>query len=469
MIQFDTERILDAEYIETIASQAKRQIHIKEDRYNRYTRSNKQDVDVALEYYIVNIASGYFGGIPPEIIIKQEQNENKKAMISKLFDINIGQNANAEEYQLLVDYIREVNDDNTVFYQLVKDYFITGSCYALQFEDEQNELKYARIDPLKTVGLYNYEIPIDDVGAMTITNYGKTETLQIITKNMVVSYINKNNGGYILDESNTYERSIPWLLSPVMCVENPDNLCIFSTVENLIDSLEIIISNNKKTFAQNANAKLIAIGYSPKNELIIEDENGELIHNPARIAEDNAVLNAEMLYVSGDEQNRGDFKWLLKDLNDTASENHKKTLIDLIFMIACVPNITDVGFTKADNASALEKKFFPLEQIIIEAEKLFKKEYIELFENFTHRINQRKSTNFNYREIDIVFKRNLPSNNSEVVDTWLKLQGIVSDETIISNLPFNLDVETEKARLNNQDEFDINKFNVKVENDVEED
>ena len=84
---------------------------------------------------------------------------------------------------------------------------------------------------------------------------------------------------------------------------------------------------------------------------------GNWITNTARTAEDNAVLSAKMLYVSGDNENRGDFKWLIKDINDTASENHKKTLMELILMMACIPNVTDVGFTKADNSSALEKFF----------------------------------------------------------------------------------------------------------------
>ena len=54
-------------------------------------------------------------------------------------------------------------------------------------------------------------------------------------------------------------------------------------------------------------------------------------------------------------------------------------------------NLTDVGFTNADNSSALEKKFFSLEQLVIQAEKMFKKEYLALFENFVDRIN--KNTN----------------------------------------------------------------------------
>lgn len=469
MIQVELEKIYNPEYIESLVSKAKKQLKQKQARYLRYTRENKKDIDVAIEYYIVNIASGYFGGIAPDINIKQEQNEKKKKLIKKLFGIDIGQNADSEEFQLLVDYLRESNDDSTVFYQMSKDYFLTGSCYALQFEDEDNNLKYTRIDALKTVGLYDYSTPIEDVGIIRFNQYGNTEEVEIITSKEVLVYTSQNNASYALNGEKSYVREVPWLLNPAICIENPDNICIFSTVENLIDALETIIANNKDTFDQNADAKLIAIGYAPQNDMIIEDDDGDPTVNPARIAEDNAVLNAKMLYVDGDKENRGDFKWLLKELNDTASENHKKTLIDLIFMIACVPNVTDIGFSKADNSSALEKKFFPLEQIVIEFEKLFKKEYLELFENFTHRINFSKNTNFNYREIDIVFKRNLPSNASEIVETWLKLKGLVSDETILSNLPFPIDVETEKARINEQDEFDINNFYLKADEDVEKD
>jgi len=243
-----------------------------------------------------------------------------------------------------------------------------------------------------------------------------------------------------------------------MCVENPDGLAIFSVVESLIDALETIISNNKETFEQNADAKLIAVGYAPENEMFIENEEGNLVVNQARIKEDNAVLNAKMLYVSGDKDGKGDFKWLLKELNDTASENHKKTLIEFIFMIMCIPNLSDVGFTNAENSSALEKKFFSLEQIVIQAEKLFKKEYLELFENFVDRINGKYSTNFDASEINITFKRNLPTEKKEIVDMWKSLRGIVSDETIIEKLPFDIDAETELARIKEQNDENIMKF-----------
>lgn len=464
MIQVNKDFLRNEKYATTLIEKAKKELKKKQIRYNRYTRSKtRKDIDVALEYFIVNIASGYFGGVAPEVTIKQETNEKKKNILAKLFQKLVGQNADKEEFQIMIDHIREYNDDSSVFYELVKDYFITGSCYALQFETEENKLRYARVSPLQTVALYNYETPIGDIGVIRIWQETDeqgfdVDMVEIITADEKIYYKNskKQPKEYKLVEDMTME--IDWLLLPAMCIENPDDLAIFSVVENLIDSLETIISNNKETFEQNADAKLISIGFSPQNEMLIEDENGKLIKNPARTIEDNAILEAKMLYISGDKENRGDFKWLLKELNDTASENHKKTLIDLIFMIACVPNITDVGFSNADNASALEKKFFPLEQIIIQAEKMFKKEYLALFENFVDRINRKYSTSFDFSEIDITFKRNLPTNKREIVETWLSLRGLVSDETVMSNLPYEIDVETELARVKEQEEENIMKF-----------
>lgn len=464
MIQVNKDFLKSENYIKTVIEKAKKEMRKKQLRYNRYTRSaKKKDIDIAIEYYATTIAAGYFGGIAPKMTVKQETNQKKISILKKLFNKIVGQNADKEEFQILIDYIREYNDDQTVFYNLAKDYFITGSCYALQYENNDNKMIYADIKSTQTVALYDFSTPIQKVGIMRIwteqdENGLDVEMVNIITDTEKLYYKNdvKKNKEYKLIVDMT--ENVDWLLVPAFAIENPDGLCIFSVVESLIDALETIISNNKETFEQNADAKLIAIGYSPENEMLITDEEGNSVRNPARAAEDNAVLQAKMLYVSGDKDNRGDFKWLLKELNDTASENHKKTLIEFIFMILCVPNLTDAGFLNADNSSALEKKFFSLEQLIIQAEKMFKKEYLALFENFVARINKKHSTKFDFSEISITFKRNLPTNKQEIVNMWKSLRGIVSDETVINNLPFDIDTESELAKIKEQNEENIMKF-----------
>ena len=186
------------------------------------------------------------------------------------------------------------------------------------------------------------------------------------------------------------------------------------------------------------------------------DSNGNpsLVSNPARIAEDNAILNAKVFYTP---DNSGDIDWLIKDINDTASENHKKTCIDLALMITGVPNVTDQGFTNADNASALEKKFFPLDQVLQQADKLFKKELLRMWELITDRINLKKTTKYDFRDIEIILTRNLPTNNQEIVDNWLKLRGLLSDKTVIDHLPYDLDSESEITEMDLQNEANIEK------------
>lgn len=459
MIQTSKEALRDTRKVQKVIERAKKEMATRQERYNRYTRkTSKNNVNVPFEYYISNIASGYFGGIAPEVAIKQETNQAKISILRKMFNKIVGKNANKDEFQIMLDYIREYNDDATVFYEWAKDYFITGACYGLVYETVDNKIVYARVPSTQACALYDYSIPTQKIGLIRIWNEEDTERVEIITDEEKLYYIKNVRQGreYKLDED--MQENVDWYLAPIFAIENPDNLCIFSAVEELIDAFETIITNNRDTFELNADAKLIAIGYSPENERIIKDENGNEIPNPARLLEDELVLRAKMLYVNGEGEAKGDFKWLIKDINDTASENHKKTLIELIFLIACVPNISDVGFTNAENSSALEKKFFSLEQNIILAEKLFKKEYLAMFENIVDRINLKNSTNFDFSEIQITFKRNLPTNKKELIDMALSLREVLSEESVIGMLPLDIDTETELAKKKEEQETNMDKF-----------
>ena len=64
-----------------------------------------------------------------------------------------------------------------------------------------------------------------------------------------------------------------------------------------------------------------------------------MIENPERKQNDETMLKMKVFYTP---DKSGDIAWVEKTVQDTALENHKKTLIDLIAMISGVPNITDV-------------------------------------------------------------------------------------------------------------------------------
>ena len=130
---------------------------------------------------------------------------------------------------------------------------------------------------------------------------------------------------------------------------------------------------------------------------------------------------------------------------------------DLIAMISGVPNITDLGFTNADNASALDRKFFALEQMITSADKQFKKAILRRWETIIDRINKRKTKKYDFRSIKIDFQRNLPTDKGTETDRALKLRGLLSDESIIDMLPDGFDSASELEKMNTQNKENIQK------------
>ena len=446
--------------------------------YDRFTRKyDTSDVVVALEYYISVIASGYFGGKEPQYKVKKI-NDTQKNILKKIFGKIFGSKNDPDEFQAIIDYITKYNDNGSFFYDCVKDYINTGACYGLIYENSDNEEVYAHTSSLNTVAIWNYDTPAQKIGLLRAwyenTASGGIEThLEIITQNYKKRYVDglekttiSKDAKYEFKEENGSRKEVLWNDVPCFAVENPDGLAFFENVITLIKKHEQVIRNNANIFQYNDDAKLKITGFTPDNEAVIQatdkegkpqvDNNGQpiMIANPARQKEDEAILNAKVFYTP---DKSGDIGWVTKDINDTASENHKKTCLDTALMISGVPNVTDQGFTDADNSSALEKKFFPLEQVLQQADHLFKKELLRMWEMITDRINLKKSKEYDFRDIEVILTRNLPTDTESVVNAWLKLRGLLSDKTVIDHLPYELDSEAELAEMDAQNEANIEK------------
>lgn len=419
--------------------------------YERYRRKVSAEIKVPLEYYIANIATGYFAGKAPKFSVKQEQNKGKKKLIEKLFDKIIGKNSNADEFKMLIDYINDYNDLPAFFYELVFDYITTNACYWLEYETEDNEIVYARIPSVQTVAVYNYDTPVEKIGGIRIWNEMDSEgfecsMVEVITKEYRKYYKNSKKAPEEYKEVPDMKEDVKWLIAPFNAVENPDELCLYEPVISLIDAFETVIKNNKHLFEYNDNAKLKITGFTPDNPLMKEDEKGNLIKNPDRVKEDQFILEAPTFYTP---DNTGDIAWVTKDINDTASENHKKSLVELILMISMIPTVSEIS-TKEKTATEIERSFFALEQVLTRADKLFKRELLSMWENIVDRINIKKSTKFDFREIQIDLERNLPTDKDSIVNMALKLRGLLSDETIIGMLPYDFDVMSEIEKVKEQ-------------------
>jgi hypothetical protein len=59
---------------------------------------------------------------------------------------------------------------------------------------------------------------------------------------------------------------------------------------------------------------------------------------------------------------------------------------------------------------------------------------------------------FDWRAIDIIFKRNIPTDLSGLADIINKLSNIVSTETLLGQLPFVEDIQAELDRIKQEKE-----------------
>ena len=80
-----------------------------------------------------------------------------------------------------------------------------------------------------------------------------------------------------------------------------------------------------------------------------------------------------------------------------------------------------------------------------------------MWEMITDRINLKKSKQYDFRDIEIILTRNLPTDTESIVNAWLKLRGLLSDKTVIDHLPYDLDSEAELAEMDAQNEANIEK------------
>lgn len=486
MLQYNKEYIIKAENIHQILEDAKPEWNKRKKLYKMKIRKaktsslvaeNDDETKVAFESVISNMINGYMGGKAPIYSVDEIPTEEKQNILKKLFNKIFNKKDNdRKEYQVFVDYIRDYNDDPFFFYKLIQDYNDMSAGYGIFYENQSNEIVYANVDARQTIALYDFSTPVKKIGLLrtweeTDEKGEKYNAVLLTTEEFKYYFRNSKLKATDYKEIEESREKISWGCVPCIAIENPDGLSCFELAKPLIASYERVMMNSRNTFQYNDDAKLMVTGYEPKEDTLIEkrDENGEIqytddgeiiwIANAKRKAEDELVLQAPVFYAG----EGGKIEWVEKNINDGALENYKKTLIDLIFMVSNCPNVNDLGFTNADNSSALEKKFFPLEQSVTYLDKVARKELLAMWEAFTGRINLKKGTKYDFRNLKIKLQRNMPTDKKAETDRALSLRGLISDESVINLLPDEFDASSEIEKMKKQSEENLEENMKKIE------
>ena len=336
--------------------------------------------------------------------------------------------------------ILNYNDAADCDMELAKDCSIYGWAIELLYIDGEGKERFRRLDPVECVLIYDNSLEeellycIRFYPEVDLLTDEKTNIVEVYSRDEVAKYKCDShfNGMVELSREKHYFGLVP------VCVylNNEEMTGDFEKVIHLIDAYDKMESeslNNQEYFSD---AYLVLTG------LVADEESVK-----------NMKTNRVMLLDEGCKA-----EWLLKDENDAITENIKNRLDNDIHKFAKVPNMSDQEFSSNASGVAIKYKTMALENLAAIKERKFKKglqRRIELIFN----VLGLKDTMYDWRAIEINFKRNLPTNETEIAQTVNSLRGLVSEETLVAQVPFVSDVAGEVERLQKEKEQNMSLYN----------
>ena len=475
-----------------------------QDRYLRGITSTDmatgQSVQVFFEKFITDLAAGYLSG---EIVYNAEIVDQSEEPAYRLLHPSNSEPLDpdtAAQLKFIITTLSSKNDDSRVLKQLFHDAILFGAAYerqldldtsasSLQISDPTATLAqsdpnytYYPLSALNTVAIFTTDIadaaqqnPIGLITQYTVSARNSEDnqehTLYYViecnpyTNNYSTSIYDKSTAE---DASSQYKQVITLKeekpsthnISTIAVYEPDPQVSIIDPLVPLITAYENIMQNLNNLYQYNdTDAKLKISGYRPENPLTIPNpdfdptspissSNPEKILNPARVIEDEHLINSKTFFV----QEGGDASWLLKDVNVADATQYLKYYVDSIFQISGIPNTSDAAFSSGDmNASAIDRKFYTMALMLDDCRQGITTLIKHRWANFFARINLLSNSHYNIDDITIDIGTNLPSMTDENINQQLALNGILSQKTLLSNLGY--DYATEKK--NKEEETEV--------------
>ncbi len=356
--------------------------------------------------YLVDTVMGFFLGKP---ISYNSDNEELMLRIQDIFDRNHEQNHNS---------------------LLGKTLSITGIGFELVYLNEQNNLKFCMLNPMEVFMIYDNTIeqnPLMAVRFYDVFDYITEESITYVEVYSDISirfYKVVDNVLVLTDEREHYFGEVP-----IICYQNnTEFMGDFEKIIDLIDAYDKAISDTLNGLEYFADAYLV-------------------LSNLDMNEEDIATMKERRVMILGE---NGKAEWLTKSAQNMEIEAFKNRLRDDIHSLSSIPNINDETFGNATSGEALKYKLFALENFVSIKERHFEKGIEQRLKLITQILNIKGTGQFIHTDIVMNFQRNIPANLAQVTDMIAKLQGIVSNETLISLLPFIDDPMYELSLLDSQ-------------------
>ena len=335
----------------------------------------------------------------------------------------------ADELQMVLEY----NDEQDENMELAKDASIFGLAVELLYIDEDAQVRLKRLDPREVIIVYDDTLNNDilyGIRYFLCDDWVKDERyyqIEVYSDKEIITYKSGEN----LDALQEISR-VPhhFSLCPIVVYDNnEEEIGDFEPVLSLIDAYDKMESDSLDDFDYFVDAYLLLTGLNADKEDIAAMKENRVI-----------LLDSD-----------SDAKWLTKSGSDVTIENVKIRLDKDIHKFSKTPDMSDESFAGNASGVAIKYKTMPMENVVSIKERKFKKGLQRRIE-LIYVILALKGSAFDWRAIDIVFTRNLPTNETEIANVVNTLSNIVSKETLLAQIPFVENVDDEMERLKQQRE-----------------
>lgn len=334
-----------------------------------------------------------------------------------------------DDIEVIMDILR-YNDYQTEDSDYLLNALIYGVAAELMYIDGSGQTRFRLINPTQCFGVFDDSLTGD---LMYFIRMYKANDWDDSDTYYVDVYSDYDVKHYRMEGMNGYLTAIGvdkhyFSQCPANIFALPDEKSIFDCIISLQDAANEILSSEIDDYTAFCDAYLALIGVDAD-----VDDVTAMKENRVLLLPDGAAA-----------------QWVTKNANDAQVENILKRIHDSIYRVAQCPDFSSESFVGGVSSGiAIRYRLTGMEtraaKIVAEMKKALQRR-IEIICG----IASLKLGEEVFRDIDIDFKRNIPEDNSTIINMINSLKGSVSDATLLSQLPFISDVNAELEALHEQ-------------------
>ena len=330
-----------------------------------------------------------------------------------------------------IEDVLKYNDVHSVDAELLRHALIAGVAYEIAYIDEEGKNRFKVLDSRNVIPVYDNTLNQD---LMYVIRYykdtlidGDEYTVEVYDKDNVYTY--SSSAGFssfkLIAENSHFFGQVPITVFNL----NEDKEGIFEQIITLQDAYNELQSGEVDSWDAFADAYLVFKGVQAN-------------------AEDLAAAKKSRAFML---DNDSSVDYLTKDINDTQIQNMLIDINNNIHKIANCPDFSQESFGSASGI-ALRYRLLGFENVAANIEANMRKALQRRIELISAILNIKGNEETVWRDVKIQFTRNLPINLEETTSVVNSLRGLVSDETLLSLLPFITSPQEELERIKAQQE-----------------